>query len=131
VAVPASTEQRRRTGRCLCGDVRFEALGAPKWVAWCHCESCRRATGVPVTAYAGFPAEAVRFTGVPPALFASSPGVQRGFCPRCGTSLSFVGERWPGEIHLHLGCFDDASDLVPTVEAYAEERVPWVRLVLP
>lgn len=125
MAAPASTE--RRTGRCLCGEVRFEAAGAPNWVGWCHCESCRRAAGAPVTAYAGFPRAAVRFTGTPPVLFRSSPGVERGFCARCGSSVSYLGERWPDEIHLHLGCFDDASDLAPTGEAYAEEKLPWVR----
>ena len=119
-----------RTGRCLCGSVRYEAVGQPNWVAYCHCESCRRATGAPVTAYAGFPADAVRFTGEPPTFFASSPGVRRGFCGRCGSPVSFEGERWPGEIHLHLGCFDQ-PDLVPTTEAFAEERLPWLHLLLP
>lgn len=114
-----------RTGRCLCGDVRFEALGEPNWVGWCHCESCRRAAGTPVTAYAGYPMAMVRFTRGAPALYASSPGVERGFCARCGSSISFAGERWPGEIHLHLGCFD-AADLAPTHEGFAEERLPWV-----
>lgn len=126
-----SHADRRRTGRCLCGTVRFEALGAPKWVAWCHCESCRRATGAPAAAYAGYPAEAVRFTAALPTLYPSSPGVERGFCACCGSPLSFRSERWPGEIHLHLGCFDDAADLVPQGEAFAEERLPWVRLATP
>lgn len=108
--------------------MRFEAAGEPIWVAWCHCESCRRAAGTPVTAYAGYPTAMVRFTSSPPTLFASSPGVERGFCARCGSSISFSGERWPGETHLHLGCFEDAADLVPTGEAFTEERLPWVRL---
>jgi len=116
-----------RTGGCLCGAVRFEASGPPNWVAYCHCGSCRRATGAPVAAYAGFPAAAVRFVSGAPAQFASSTGVSRGFCGRCGSPLSFVGERWPGEIHLHLGSFD-RPDLVPTAEAFALERLPWLHL---
>ncbi len=36
-------------GRCLCGAVEFEAQGAPKWVCWCHCESCRRHSGAPAS----------------------------------------------------------------------------------
>lgn len=44
-------------GGCLCGLVRFEATGAPKWTAYCHCRSCRRHTGAPVSAYAGFAEE--------------------------------------------------------------------------
>lgn len=112
--------------------MRFEARGAPGWVAWCHCASCRRATGAPAAAYASFPVGAVRFTAAAPALFASSPGVERGSCGRCGSPVSYADPgRWPGEIHLHLGCLDDAAELAPTAEACAEERLPWVRLVLP
>jgi hypothetical protein len=114
-------------GGCLCGAVRVEASGPPNWVAYCHCASCRRATGAPVAAYAGFPVGAVRFPNGEPAQFASSAGVHRGFCGRCGSPLGFVGERWPGEIHLHLGCFD-RPDLVPTAEAFALERLPWLHL---
>ena len=84
----------------------------------------RRATGAPVAAYAGFPVTAVRFPAGPPTEFASAPGVRRGFCGRCGSPISFVGERWPGEIHLHLGSFNDSSDLAPAVEAFTEERLP-------
>jgi len=32
------------TGRCMCGDIRFEYLGAPIETGHCHCESCRRHT---------------------------------------------------------------------------------------
>ena len=129
--VPVACTDAGRGGGCRCGAVRFVATGRPNWVAWCHCESCRRATGAPVAAYAGVPADAVRFPAEPPIEFASSPGVRRGFCSRCGSPLTFTGERWPGEIHLHLGSFDDPADLVPTTEAYAEERLPWVHLSLP
>ena len=36
-------------GRCLCGAVEFEFEGKPNWVAYCHCESCRRNTSSPTT----------------------------------------------------------------------------------
>jgi hypothetical protein len=115
-------------GGCLCGAVRFVAEGPPLWVAFCHCASCRRATGAPVTAYAGFPTGRVRIGGETFASFSSSPRVRRGFCSRCGTPLSYAGERWPGELHLHLGAFDRPEALPPTGEAFKEERLPWLRL---
>jgi hypothetical protein len=83
-----------------------------------------------VATYAGFLMSAVQFPAGPPTEFASTPGVRRGFCGRCGSPISFTGERWPGEIHLHLGAFDDCTDLAPTIEAFTEERLPWLHLTV-
>src|SRR5260370_38213501 len=41
-------------GGCLCGTVRFVATGQPKSVAWCHCQSCRKHSGAPVSVFAAF-----------------------------------------------------------------------------
>lgn len=115
-------------GGCLCGGVRYAAAGKPKWVAYCHCQSCRRATGAPVTAYAGFRSDAVAWTTGGPTRFTSSPGVTRTFCGRCGTPLTYQGERWPGEIHIHLGTLDEPDRLPPNGQGFEAERLPWVRL---
>jgi len=50
------------SGRCLCGVVKFEARGKPKGIFWCHCDSCRRHTGAPVSVFAGFANDAVAVT---------------------------------------------------------------------
>jgi hypothetical protein len=118
----------KRTGGCLCGAVRFVADGPPKWTSYCHCRSCRRQTGAPVSAYAGFRTASVRFEGNMPTYYVSSPGVRRGFCATCGSTLTYEGERWPNEVHLHIGTFDDPSTLAPTGHAFADERVPWLHL---
>jgi hypothetical protein len=119
------------TGRCLCGGVRYRAAGKPLWVAHCHRESCRRATGAPLTTYAGFPAEKFAWTAGGPATFASSPGVLRTFCGRCGTSLTYQGERWPGEMHVLVATLDRPDAVTPRREAFAEERLPWLHLAPP
>ena len=116
-----------REGRCLCGAVRFTADGEPKWTGYCHCQSCRRHTGAPVSAYAGFETAKVRFSG-DLSYFESSPGVRRGFCGRCGSTLTYEGDRWPGEVHLHVGAFDDPGTLAPKGHAFADERVSWLKL---
>ena len=87
-----SEEQGKVTGGCMCGAVRYEASGDPVSVIFCHCESCRRHTGAPVVALAGFKLEQVRFTLGERATYESTPGVQRGFCGRCGTPLTWEGD---------------------------------------
>jgi len=119
------------TGRCLCGAVRYRALGTPKWIANCHCASCRRATGAPMASYAGFAAERFAYTARAPVRFASSPGVTRSFCGCCGTPLTYEGARWPGEVHVLIGTLDRPEDFPPTRDAFVEEKLPWLHLAAP
>lgn len=72
-------------GGFLCDAVRFCVRGPAKWIAYCHCVSCRRHTGAPVSAYAGFERDEVGFTKGQPARYGSNPGVARGFCATCGS----------------------------------------------
>jgi hypothetical protein len=122
------TSETEHTGRCLCGAIRYRASGPPKWIANCHCESCRRATGAPLITYAGFDADRFAYATGEPACFHSSPGVTRTFCGRCGTPLTYQGARWPGEVHVLVGSMDRPQDFAPTRDALVEERLPWVPL---
>lgn len=115
-------------GGCLCGAVRFEVRGAAKWTAYCHCQSCRKHTGAPVAAFAGFERENVKFTQGALATFASSPGVKRGFCSVCGSTLTYEGARWPTEMHFHVGAFDMPQDFAPSGHAFADERLSWFHI---
>ena len=54
-ALPAMSEPTAATGRCHCGGVRFVARFPSRFVAHCHCESCRRAHGAAFVTWAGFP----------------------------------------------------------------------------
>ena len=113
-------------GGCLCGAVRFRAEGEPKWVLWCHCQSCRRHSGAPASVFVAFDDRSVESVQGQIARFASSPGVVRGFCAACGSTLTCSNDRWPGETHFHVGAFDEAARLAPTGELFADERLPWV-----
>ncbi|MGD0141971.1 MAG: GFA family protein [Rhizomicrobium sp.] len=117
-----------RRGRCLCGAVQFVARGAPRWVAHCHCESCRRTTSAAFATYAGYDSAAVSWTGEPLGAYHSSPGVTRSFCRRCGSPMSFAGEKWPDEIHLFLPSFENPSDIAPKLHVHAGEQLDWIHL---
>jgi hypothetical protein len=122
------TDARVHAGGCLCGAVRFEATGGPKWTAYCHCNSCRKHTGAPVSAFAGYERDKVAFTKGALATYASSPGVKRGFCSACGSTLTYEGARWPTEVHFHVGAFDAPQDFPPKGQAFPEERIPWIHI---
>jgi hypothetical protein len=111
-------------GRCLCGQLRFQAEGKPAWVAYCHCASCRRHTASPVACFVNFPLAAVSFTGAR-ATFASSPGVTRSHCATCGTPIAYESTRRAGEIDLYLNAFDEPAQFKPQLHVFAAERLPW------
>lgn len=77
------------TGGCMCGAVRYEAIGDPKFVGHCHCHSCRKHSGAPVVTWVAFNPEQVTFTNGEPKLYESSPGIKRAFCGDCGTPLTW------------------------------------------
>lgn len=116
------------SGGCLCGAVRFVARGEPRWVAHCHCRSCRKHTGSVVSTSAGFLKENVTYTGTTLASFASSPGVVRRHCERCGTPLSYESAERAAEIDVLVGTFDDPAAIQPTLHVWTEERLPWLHL---
>lgn len=113
-------------GGCLCGHIRYVAGGEPVMTALCHCTTCRRAAGAPMMAWAMYSADAVRFEGERPATYASSEGVMRGFCPRCGTQLSFEADFLPGLIDITVGSLDEPAAVTPQLHYWDSRRIPWI-----
>ena len=102
-------------GGCLCGAVRFITTGEPKGVYWCHCQSCRKHTGAPVSVFVAFDCDAYRVTKGEVSKFDSTPGkTRRGFCARCGSTLTCESLPGPTMTHFHVGAFDQAARLRPT-----------------
>ncbi len=112
-------------GGCMCGSVRYEAIGEPLEVGYCHCHSCRRHTGAPVVALVFFEADKVRFTRRERSIYNSSPGVKRGFCDQCGTSLTWEG-KYGGRavINIHISTFDDPDAHVPGSRFFMKSGLP-------
>ena len=123
------SESEQFEGGCLCGAVRFVATGQPKGVYWCHCQSCRKHSGAPVAVFVAYDRTAYTVTKGVITKFDSTPGrTRRGFCPRCGSTLTCESLRGAlaSETHFHVGAFDEAARLTPTRHVFAEERLPWL-----
>lgn len=118
------------SGKCLCGNVRFEFALPTLWCAHCHCSLCRRAHGAGFVTWVGVDAEHFRVTTGADGLvrYASSHGAYRSFCGNCGSTLLFESERWPGEVHVALANIDSAIDRAPAKHAHAEDHALWIPL---
>ena len=113
-------------GGCRCGAVRYEAQGTASYLCYCHCVSCRRSAGAAFVAWATFAQQSVRITRGALALHRSSPGVLRGFCAACGTSLTFQKESRRHELDVTLASLDEPAALAPQVHVWVEDKLPWV-----
>ncbi len=114
-------------GGCLCGAIRYVLRGDPTFSAHCHCRSCQRAIGAGFVTWVGVKPDDFEVTGGAIAFCATSPGVQRGFCARCGSSLTFAGEDW-ADIGVTAASLDDPTLAKPTSNVYLDHRQPWVVL---
>ena len=115
-------------GRCLCGRIAYRAMAAPLWQMHCHCESCRRATASGFTSFFAIADGFWRWTAEEPALFRSSPGVERRFCSTCGTQMAYRSTAAPAEMHFYAATLDDPARYCPTAHDQSAERLPWVVL---
>lgn len=123
----ATASGARTEGGCLCGAVRFAYVGEPKEVTHCHCADCRRAVGAPFVTWVGVAEGAFTVTLGDIARCETSPGVLRGFCARCGTSLTYTGGPWPG-VYLTAATLDEPNAVEPATHAFHRERLAWVKL---
>ena len=116
------------SGRCFCGRLRFEVAGPARYACFCHCESCQRAAGGAYVPWATFDKSTFVITSGELTERHSSPGVTRGHCRHCGTSLTYENERRQGEIDITLTSFDDPSQFQPGAHIWVEDKAPWVTI---
>lgn len=114
-------------GSCLCGEVSFRLTWPSLWVAHCHCTLCQRAHGAAFVTWVGMKTEACAIDDPQSHLlwYASTPGAERGFCARCGSSLFFRSQRWAGELHIAAANLHNAPDRAPMAHVFWESHASW------
>lgn len=113
-------------GGCLCGAVRYRATGATSHPTLCHCASCRRASAAPMVAWVTFPKDGFRFVRGEPGRHRSSERVERTFCPRCGTPLTYVHDAFPDAVDVTTCSLDDPAAFPPADHTWLCHRLPWM-----
>ena len=113
------------TGGCQCGAIRYRFTAPFDDVSLCHCRMCQKATGGLFGAFAGAPAESFELTRGSLGVFRSSDTVERGFCPACGTPLTF---RRPGGsyVSVTIGSLDHPEVVSPTEQTCTNSRLHYV-----
>jgi hypothetical protein len=117
--------EKRLTGGCQCGAVRYSIPVPTSGVHYCHCRMCQKAVGNVFAALAPVPQGTVIWTRGKPTNFQSSTSAYRGFCEKCGTPLTFeyIGGK---RINLTIGSLDDPGAVTPEVHYGTEAQVKWL-----
>lgn len=115
-------------GGCLCGDLRYRITGQPFDAEYCHCRMCQRAAGAPVVVWMDFNVGQVSWVSGAPQEFASSANVRRGFCGRCGATMSFRDERYPDYYTLAVASLDDPQSVQPRYHIHTDSQPSWFLL---
>ena len=129
-----SHDDKHFEGRCYCGAVRYRISVAPTYAAHCHCRSCQLALGGAFVTWAKVPAEEFAFIHGQPKVCEKTPGVTRGFCGDCGTTLTYAakqeveGQDWSADAWFSATTLDDPSIVTPKTHVYVSHKQPWIKL---
>ncbi len=112
--------QSERTGRCLCGRVRFRFIPAEAEIDACHCRMCQR--------WGGGPGMSIKAAGTATiegeenvAIYKSSDWGERSFCRVCGTHLFFSAPS-VNYFGVSAGTVDDLTGFSFTTEIFVDRK---------
>ena len=117
-------------GACLCGMVRYEIAGEPRWMYQCHCGKCRAATGAAFATNVIVHAGKFRVTAGKEVLkgFESSPSKFRYFCSNCGSPIYSQGEKTKQIVSVRSGTLKQDPGVRVAYHAFVASKAPWVEI---
>ena len=115
------------SGSCLCGNIQYTIEGELSDFGYCHCKSCRKASGSAHGANAGL--ERKNFTLKDPKNFLreyeSSTGKYRAFCSHCGSPLYAYLQHTSDLIRIRLGSLDTPFDKHAKAHTFVSDKAEW------
>lgn len=114
-------------GSCLCGAVAYEIDGDLGDFGYCHCTSCRKASGSAYGANAPVDRARIRFVRGADRIreFESSPGKLRAFCPACGSPLYAYLKTTRDVLRVRLGSLDTPFHERPKAHTFVSDKATW------
>ena len=97
-----------RYAACSCGRLHLTIKGEPARISMCHCLACQRRTGAVISNQAFFLREQITFVGEVTTwsrTAESGRALTFHFCPMCGSTVYWEGERFPGYVADAIGNF--------------------------
>ena len=115
------------TGRCLCGEVRFEVSEPPVSASYCHCTRCQRRTGTAASAQVRIVPGSLRITAGEELVRAYEPedGFPKVFCSACGSALWSLRPDTKEVAGVRMSAFDEDPGVRPSYRQYVAYAAEW------
>jgi hypothetical protein len=120
--------QRKLSGKCECGAVRYRVADEFLYASNCHCSRCRAATGSAFKPFAGIEREKLEIVeGADQLVLHGDETLNDTRCAACG-SLLFSVVRNGEYVHVALGSLVDTPSLRPTKHIFVGSKAPWFEI---
>lgn len=112
-------------GSCLCEGVQYKVDGQLSRMGHCHCSMCRKAHGAAFGTYAKVAVADFSVLSGSELIerYESSPGIQRTFCRRCGSTLQYIAGG--AFFALAVGTLDEDPGVRPEYHIWVGSKAPW------
>ena len=119
------SENQTFEGGCLCGLIRYRSTAPSVRGVICHCSMCRKHSGAPILAFVHFPADSFSWLTEKPVRYRSSKVSERGFCPKCGSTLMMHEEIMGSYVQVAVGSLDEPDRVQVDDHVWTESQISW------
>lgn len=119
-------------GKCLCGQVEFEIVGAVPKLYQCHCSLCRKQGGSTSNTAMIVAAENFRWLAGEEQIssWVKETGFRSDFCSTCGSPVPNPLRSTP-YFWVPAGLFDDDTPLEVVAHLFVGSKSPWDNISSP
>lgn len=124
-SVPMTT----RRAACNCGKLEIVCEGEPVRISMCHCLECQRRTAAVFGSQAWFTQQQTTISDNSTHFTRQSDAgrsVSFRFCSKCGSTVYWEAEAFPGHIAVAVGSFADPAFPAPAYSGWGAKRHHWV-----
>ena len=118
------------TGKCLCGQVRYEFDSNPTDVSVCHCSFCRRMTGTAFGVYVKVPGANLQLASGNDNLnsYDVTGKLSMLSCRTCGSYVYATHSDYSEFAYVCLGTLDDDHDIRPGYHEFVGSKANWFEI---
>ena len=124
-----SAKEQVYEGSCLCGRVRYRAVGPWGFMVHCHCTDCQKSQGAAFATCIQLPR--ARFTllqGKDQIQIYETESTKRSFCRTCGSCITAGADSEPESVYVVAGTLDTPPIPSSQIHIFVRSKAPWYEI---